>query len=112
VLEHVIDVFERSTLELWNKSPTEDNGDNGDGTVCEGDDIDEVRVYSGKSSNHLDHLYSQTNPTFPPRFPYCACRLQKVTFSTLVLSVTRVPIPSRTSCMYGFLKVTNADRVG
>jgi hypothetical protein len=33
VLEHVIDVFERSTLELWNKSPTEDNGDNGDGTV-------------------------------------------------------------------------------
>jgi len=48
VLEHVIDVFERSTLELWNKSPTEDNGDNGDGTVCEGDDIDEVRSFIPK----------------------------------------------------------------
>ncbi len=34
MFEHVIDVFEGSTLELWNEGPTEDDGDDGDGTVC------------------------------------------------------------------------------
>jgi hypothetical protein len=82
VLEHVVDLLERATLELGKECPAEKDGSDGDGAVCRETRLSPSYVVDPNTTKG----HPQTKPTFPPKFPYSGFCIYLVNTQTALVS--------------------------